>query len=151
MTEAETDFLRGNAYHDGGHAIVGWVLGLNVLEITICDDQPGQDPKIDGAEHLPLRDRIAVHNAGRQAELVFGEPLPFWASARDQAETLNLLSNSGIRDPDAMRERIFEGCARARELLRNHAHQVHRLATHLIERRQMTADEFKYFMQGAKP
>jgi ATP-dependent Zn protease len=147
---ASADFLRGNAYHEAGHAIVGWALGLCVVEITIRDDRPGEHTKMAGAERLPLIDRIAVLNAGRQAEEIFGHLLPSWASGRDREESLNFLSANGIRETQQMKTRIDEGRARAHELLRKHENDVHRLVARLIECRNMTGDEFKLFMESAK-
>jgi hypothetical protein len=42
---------EANAYHEAGHAIVGWALDLCVFEIRICDDRPGEHAKFK-AEHL---------------------------------------------------------------------------------------------------
>jgi hypothetical protein len=129
----------GSAYHEGGHAIVGWALGLCVGEITIRDDRPGENAKAAGAERLPLIDRIAVRNAGRQAEEVFKHLLPSWANDRDREETLNEIIAEGISETPEIGKWVADGCARARELLRKHEHEVHMC---LIECRRMAADEF---------
>ena len=150
MGDAETDFLRGNAYHEGGHAIVGWALGLHVGEITIRDDRPGDNAKMAGGEKLALLDQVAVWNAGRVAEETFGHLLPSWAANRDREETLKVLAAHEIREEAEVKKWIADGRARAQQLLTKHEHEVHRLATHLIECRHMDAAEFEHFMEGVK-
>jgi len=141
----EADFLRANAYHEGGHAIVGWA-----GQVTIRDDRPGEHAMIAGAESLPLIDRVALNNAGRQAEEMFEHLLPSWASGGDRLDTLNLLAANDIRETSEASRWIADGCARARELLRKHEREVHRLAARLIEFRHMDAEEFKSFMEGVE-
>jgi predicted nucleotidyltransferase len=146
----ETDFLRANAYHEGGPAIVAWALDVRVHEVAIRDDRPGEHTKTvgSGEERLPLIDRVALHNAGRQSEEMFNHLLPSWASDGDRIDTLNLLAAKDIRDTAEAERSIADGCARAREILRKHEHQVHRLAARLIECRRMSADDFDRFMKG---
>jgi ATP-dependent Zn protease len=143
----DTDFLRANAYHEAGHAIVGWALDLCVHEIAIRDDAPGHHTKTNGDERLPLIDLVALSNAGGQAEEVFEHLLPSWASTCDRVDTLNLLATNDIRDTAEAEKWIANGCARARELLRKHERRVHLLAARLIECRRMSADEFECFMR----
>lgn len=145
-----TDFLRPNAYHEGGHAIVAWALDVRVHEVAICGDRPGEHTKTvgSGEERLPLIDRVALHNAGRQSEVIFKYRLPSWASDGDRGDTLNLLAARDIRETAELEKWIADGCARAREILRKHEHQVHRLAARLFECRRMSADDFERFMKG---
>jgi ATP-dependent Zn protease len=144
-----TDFLRPNAYHEAGHAIVAWALDVRVHEIAIRDDAPGRHTKTVGGdeERLPLMDRVALSNAGRQAEKIFKHLLPSWASGGDRMDTINLLADNDIRDTAEIERWIADGCARARKILQKHEHQVDRLAARLIECRRMSADEFERFMR----
>jgi len=142
--------LRANAYHEGGHAIVAWALDLSVLEILIRDDRPGEHTKAIGDKRLPLIDQVAICKAGRQAEEVFENRLPRWASLQgDDVDALNLLAANDIRGAEAERW-MTDACARSKELLTKHADEVHRLAARLIQCRHMDVDEFKLFMQGRK-
>jgi ATP-dependent Zn protease len=148
--EPNPDVLRANAYHEAGHAIVGWALGLYVQEIAIRDDRPGENTKFTGhAEHLPLVDQVAICTAGRQAEETFRHLLPSWASGGDWADTLNLLAAYDICENPEIDQWFANGRARARELLIKHRREVRRLAARLIESRRMTADEFERFMQAS--
>jgi ATP-dependent Zn protease len=150
LIEGEWNYLEGNAYHEAGHAIVGWALDLRVCEITIRDDRPGEHAKMAGAERLRLIDLVAIKNAGRQAEEGFGHLLPSWASARDREDTLNLLADNEIRETPEIEKWIDDGRARARKILREHEREVHALAARLMECRHMTGDEFERFMKTAK-
>jgi ATP-dependent Zn protease len=148
MSEAETDFVQANAYHESGHAIVGWALRLLVSEIMIRDDRPGKYAKMDGSAKLSLLDQVAVWNAGRVAEEVFGRLLPSWATDGDREETLKLLATHEIRETPDIEKWIADGRARAKQLLTKYAPEVHRLAARLIECRQMEEGEFERFMKG---
>jgi ATP-dependent Zn protease len=143
-----TNFLRANAYHEAGHAIVAWVLRLAVKEIAIRDDRPGEHVMAAGEDRLPLIDRVALSNAGRQAEEVFGHLLPSWASTCDRVGTLNLLAANDIRATEEVERWIADGCARARELLREHEQKVHRLAAQLVACVTMSTNELNRFMQS---
>jgi hypothetical protein len=146
-----TDFLRPNAYHEGGHAIVAWAMDVPVHEIAIRDDAPGHHTKTGGGkeiEHLALSDLVVLLNAGRQAEAIFGHLLPSWASDGDRMDTVKLLADNDISDTAEIERCIEWGCERARQILRRHAHQVDRLAAQLIECRRMSADQFECFMRG---
>jgi hypothetical protein len=141
--------LLGNAYHEAGHAIVGWALGGRVLEIRIRDDRPGEHARIDRTDGLPLVSRIALRNAGRQSEEEFRHSLPAWSSTKDRECSFKEIVEEGIREIDEIDEVIKKGCARARELLRRHEGAVDRLAARLIECRHMGAEEFERFIEGA--
>jgi ATP-dependent Zn protease len=145
MTEDSFDFLKGNAYHEGGHAIVGWALDLCVREISIRDDRPGENTKIAGAERLSRIDQIAVHVAGYVAEDLFDRKLPAEASCADLLHVAALLK-------DIPGSRHYEwrasGEERTRYFLTKHESEVHKLAAWLIERRRVDATEFKRLMEG---
>jgi hypothetical protein len=60
-TVSEEDRL-GAAFHEAGHAVVAWALGLSVREIEIGvngDDAAGR-AEIEDSVHLPIVDQIAV-------------------------------------------------------------------------------------------
>jgi ATP-dependent Zn protease len=148
---SEWNYLEGNAYHEAGHAIVGLALGLRVVKIKVRDDRPGEHANMEGdVESFPLVDRVAIQNAGRQAEEMFGHLLPSWASGRDREDTLNLLAANEIREIHEMEQWIVDGRARAREILREHEREVCALAAHLMECRCLTGDEFKRFMDAVE-
>ena len=145
-----TDFLRPNAYHEAGHAIVAWAMDVPVHEIAICDDRPGGHTKTvaGGDDQLPLSNLVMLLNAGRQAEAIFGHLRPSWAGDGDRMDTVKLLADHDVSDTAEIERWIELGCEHARYILRRHAHQVDRLAAQLIECRRMSADQFERFMRG---
>jgi hypothetical protein len=149
MTKGACNFLRANAYHEGGHATLRWVFGLPVDSITIRDDGPGEHVKPAGVDGLPLVDQIAVCAAGRESGLLFEHPLPDQASDADRAAIIHLLVTSKIPGPE-IPTWLLAGKERARQLLAKHASDVHRLAARLMERRHMKGDEFRVLMENAR-
>ena len=68
MTEG---YPRGTAYHEAGHAVVAWALGLPVRTIRVRVDYAGGDAEIGPADHLSLIEQVAICSAGSAAEEVF--------------------------------------------------------------------------------
>src|SRR3712207_3502612 len=92
----DTDLLpnprarRRTAYHEAGHAVVGWALGLKVGWVRIIDDSNG---KADVAipDDLSLVDQIAVAMGGEYgAECSGVEVLHDVETLGDEAHVLNL-------------------------------------------------------------
>ena len=66
----DVDMARGAAFHETGHAVVAWSLGLEVAHIVIGiggDDSKGHANITSDQDHLPLIDRLAVRLAGIEA------------------------------------------------------------------------------------
>jgi hypothetical protein len=112
---------------------------------------PGEHAQTEVPEDLRLIDRVAILNAGHEAEDYFGHSLPDWASSRDRTDTLNLLAANEIREIPEIEGWIADGCAHARKVLRKHEREVHALAARLMECRRMAGDEFKQFMDTITP
>jgi ATP-dependent Zn protease len=140
---------RGVAFHEAGHAIVAWSLGLPVGTIEIRDHDGGgstQAGYADGcADDLSTVDQIAVSTAGKEAELIFEAPTETWRGNRDNEKILNLTS----RLSDGERETVrHAGQKRAKTLLRTHAEKVTKLAAVLIERGQVSGADFLTLISG---
>jgi hypothetical protein len=140
---------RGVAFHEAGHAIVAWSLGLPVGTIEIRDHDGGgstQAGYADGcADDLSTVDQIAVSTAGKEAELIFEAPTETWRGNRDNEKILNLTS----RLSDGEREMVrHAGQKRAKTLLRTHAAKVTKLAAVLIERGQVSGADFLTLISG---
>jgi len=152
MTESEDgwNYLEANAYDEAGHAIVDGRLVGACSKFKIRDDRPGEHAQTEVPEDLRLIDRVAILNAGHEAEVVFGHFLPDWASSGDRTDTLNLLSANEIREIPEIEGWIADGCAHARKVLRKHEREVHALAARLMECRRMAGDEFKRFVDTIK-
>jgi hypothetical protein len=144
MTATVWNYLRGNAYHEGGHAIVAWALRQQVRKITIRDNQPGEHTITKGKSRT-LVEEIAVCAAGREAEIVFRHLLPGRASKADYLRIASLVID--LPEADALRA---AGRKCARGLLRRHARQMRALAMRLMKRRRMACGEFRRFMASVK-
>jgi ATP-dependent Zn protease len=126
----------GAAYHEAGHAVVAWALGLKVGRMAIAID--GDDAKgaaeIEDDHQSPLIDRIAVCVAGMDAQHLFEAPTHEYAGMDDFGKVYELLSDF---DEGAGRDLRSAGFQRARDLLTLHKNKVVSLAQALMERLEM--------------
>jgi hypothetical protein len=128
-------YPRGIAYHEAGHAVVGWALGLRVtVSRVFYDDAKGWkgETKIDDAGHLSLPEQIAISAAGYTAEQVFECRAHEQAAFDDHAKIYLLLKDKGISEQDHP-ARIAEGNRIAREHLEAHWGKANALAERLAE------------------
>jgi ATP-dependent Zn protease len=138
-----TDSLRGTAFHEAGHAVVAWSLGLLVDSIAIDCTKGGAQIDAD-QDHLSLTDRLAVRLAGTEAEDFFDAHMHDLAGLRDRDEAERLIGDA-VPD-DKVHALIDDGHARARKLIVANENRCRRLAVHLQEHRQVSADEFRHSM-----
>jgi hypothetical protein len=129
---------RGIAYHEAGHAVVGWALGVRV---TVCrvfyDDlkgwKGGTVANVAQVGQLPLPERLAFFVAGYIAETVFQCPIPHDRAADDDnAQIYRALMDEEIAEVDH-RARIAEGEDIAREHLKTHWDTAIAVAERLAE------------------
>jgi ATP-dependent Zn protease len=139
-----------NGFHEAGHAVFGWALGLHVIEITMLDHGSGESAKIDGADGLPLVDRLAIYQASQAAEEILGYLMPASALRHDHRCIVNLISARGIRNRLEIARRIDDGRNQARGLLKQHGDRIHKIAAHLSRLRRLNAHEFKSLMEAAR-
>ena len=135
--------LLPTAYHEAGHAVVAWCLGLEVQCINIRPDDAGGSAVIGTAEHLAMVDRIAVAVAGAEAEHVFAQKTHELGIYDDMGVLVTLLDE--ILEPEAMQLRQ-DGYRRAHDLLVAHKDKVTRLAERLVEVQTVDAAEFLRLM-----
>jgi len=149
--KASFDFVRGNAYHEAGRAVVAWALGLRVDSITIQGDRPSENATMARVERLSLIDQIAATAAGREAELLFGHVLPESTTCGDRDRIIGLLLASGVPEVSIPTcPQLTAGEKRVRALLTKHERKIHDVAARLVECRFITGDEFKRFMDTAR-
>jgi hypothetical protein len=129
-------YPRGIAYHEAGHAVVAWALGLRVgISRPFYDDVTGWqgETKIDDASReLSLTEKIALRASGYTAEKVFRCPAHEQAVHEGNLKIYRLLMDKGIAEADHP-PRVAEGNAIARAYLEAHRSQVIALAEHLAE------------------
>jgi ATP-dependent Zn protease len=137
-----TDLLP-TAYHEAGHAVVAWCLGLEVRSINIRPDDAGGSAVIGGSERLAMVDRIAVTVAGAEAEHFFKLRTHELGIYGDMRMLVTLLDEIPEHKAIQLRE---DGYRRAHDLLMAHEDKVVRLAQRLFEVRFVDAAEFLRLM-----
>jgi hypothetical protein len=128
-------YPRGIAYHEAGHAVAGWALGLQVgISRVFYDDAKGWkgDTQIADASRLSLPTQIAIYAAGYTAEQVFECRAHEQAALCDHAKIYLLLKAAGISEQDHP-IRIAEGNSVAGGLMEVHKSKTIALAERLAE------------------
>jgi hypothetical protein len=124
LTKSER-YPRGTAYHEAGHAVVAWSLGLPVGAVSVSADDASGGTQISLSDHLALIEQIAVCSAGIAAAEVFGHPIPHeLAGFRDNERIMNLIEMHSVSEEvqgPALRE---EGYNFARARLEAHRSKV---------------------------
>jgi ATP-dependent Zn protease len=143
-------YRRGLAFHEAGHAVVAWCLGLDVIEIAIVDD-PKDDSGVKtlpGEDRLSEINRLAVCLAGLEAESFFDAPTHEYGGISDHLKAMEIVGEDVPEEESQARR--FAGYARAHELIRAHETQCIELAARLIESGRIGAAEFVQLMGGPK-
>ena len=132
---------RGAAYHEAGHIVVAWALGLKVGASAIGingDDSAGKTEIERDKPLLPLIDKIAVCAAGLESQSVFGALTHRFAGAKDEAEIIDLTEDL---DEDTRLARRNDGYQRAHELIKAHAAKVDLIAGSLLAKGSLNQTE----------
>jgi ATP-dependent Zn protease len=130
------------AYHEAGHAVVGWSLGLEIGQITIGDEANGQTQIASDQEHLSMIDRLAICLAGIEAQEVFQCPTHDLAGLTDLGNAQQII---GMDVPDDESRTLCDaGYQRARELIVLHMAEVVQLANYLIMHGGIEHGEFRF-------
>jgi ATP-dependent Zn protease len=129
----------GTAYHEAGHAVVAWALGLKVgrLAIAIGGDDTKGSSGIHVDQESPLIDRIALCLAGIEAVELFEAPTHELAGIADFDQVDELLQDEDEKAASALR---CAGFQKARELLTAHRDKVNLLARVLMDRGEIDQD-----------
>jgi ATP-dependent Zn protease len=141
-------YPRGTSYHEAGHAVVAWSLGLHVEAISVRSEDAGGGAKISNADHLSLTEQIAVQYAGYAAERVFECPAHELASMMDMNKIREILEGNGIPEGEEALSYRSKGYERARSLLEINRDKVIKLAERLVECGHISADEFLRLMNA---
>jgi hypothetical protein len=91
-------YPRGIAYHEAGHAVVAWSLGLPVGAVGVSDEDAIGSTQIGLSDHLPLIEQIAVCSAGIAAVEIFGHPIHELAGFKDHERIMRLIEVHGISE-----------------------------------------------------
>jgi len=129
----------GAAYHEAGHAVVAWALGLPVGDIAIAvggDGAAGRSA-IGLADQLSVPDQIVVCVAGLEAQEIY---------APTHAHAIAILNEM---PEQRQRDLIDDAHKRACEIILTNRARVDRVARHLIANGNITGDEFASAMSAA--
>jgi len=136
---------RGAAYHEAGHIVVAWALGLTVGAAAIGiggDDSKGK-ADIAHDKPLPLIDKIAVCAGGIEAQSVFVST-HCYAGAMDEAKIIELVQDL---DEESQLARRDEGYQRAHQLILAHKAKVDRIAASLLAKGSINEAEIRRLLQ----
>jgi len=89
---------RGSAYHEAGHAVVAWALGLSVGTVRV--DDAGGRTEMGPAHYLSLIEQVAICSAGSAAEEVFECSAHELASFDDHAKVSTLIKANGVPEEE---------------------------------------------------
>jgi hypothetical protein len=139
-------YPRGTAYHEAGHAVVAWALGLSVGTVRV--DGAGGRTEMGPAHYLSLIEQVAVCSAGSAAEEVFECSADELASFDDHVKVSTLIKANGVPEEEhgpALRDEGYN-CALA--CLEAHKKKVIKLADRLVESGSVDASEFLCLMKA---
>jgi hypothetical protein len=145
--ESTERYPRSTAYHEAGHAVVAFALGLLVGTIRVRADDAGGTTEIEPADHLTLIDQIALCHAGTAAEQLFDCRSHDWAFSMDILKSIRLIEDYGVSE-----EKHGPGLRAAAHNwalthLKKHWSKVAKLADRLVECGYVDAVEFMRLMQ----
>lgn len=141
-----TEDRRGTAYHEAGHIVVAWALGLKVGASAIGINGDNSAGKTDIEHHKPLSliDKIAICAAGLESQSVFGAPTHCYAGATDEAKIIELTEDL---DEKSRLARRYDGYQRAHELIKVHAAKVDRIARSLLAKGSLNQAEVRGLLE----
>ena len=144
MTER---YLRATAFHEAGHVVVAWSLGLPVGTVSVRNDDASGATEIGPADHLSLVEKVAVCSGGIAADAIFGYQINEHAAAYDRAKIMQLIKDNGISEKEQGPSLRAEGLNCARAHLERHRSKVILLAERLFEHGQIEGAEVLRLMQ----
>jgi hypothetical protein len=136
--------------HEAGHAIVLHSFGLPVVAIQVLyTEEKDWHGRTNGApvDHLPVKDQVLNHAAGKAAEEFFECPAHERAWFKDFLEIASLLNRNGIPE-DEIWPRIDEAKERARTILQRYRDKALKLTDRLVEHGLVDAADFDRLMDG---
>jgi ATP-dependent Zn protease len=131
----------GAAYHEAGHAVVAWTLGLQLAEIAIAidGDEAAGTTTVGSDDHLTVFDRVVINLAGLEAQEIFEAPTHEHAGLGDFGKIIDLLDD--VSEDESRLIRIAAR-AQAREIILANRAKVARVANHLMTNERIDGTTF---------
>jgi len=134
---------RRTAFHEAGHAIVAWALGVEVVRVWLEDDSTGR-VGTGPINHVIPVNQIAIAMAGRAGAALSGvQELHDSELQGDNAESLRITYRLFPDDTDFCEILHRAGCDRAEAIVSRYADQVALVAHELERRGEILADELQ--------
>jgi hypothetical protein len=131
---------RRVAFHEAGHVVVGWALGLEIGGTRIRPDGTG-GADIAASDSLPLVDRVAIYMAGIVAAEMSGveavHEKEIWG---DMGEVVSIGSREHPGDESAQLALMRAGRVRAASILTVHGAVLSRLSNELERAGELDAE-----------
>ena len=122
---------KGLAYHEAGHAVVAWALGLRVIGISLgTKGDGGLNTLLDEAYPPSLFQALVINRGAAAAEDLFAAPTRSLAGVRDRYQAEHEILPRLKRKKSRAMEEAYQ---RARKLLQLHSDRAVRVAEYLIE------------------
>jgi hypothetical protein len=97
-------YPEGSCFHEAGHAVVAYSLGLSVDAVRVrMDDASGGTDNCCCSALLPFIDQLAIVLAGAVSEAIFKKQSHPVGSARDHARIIKLLTGISEEQGDILR------------------------------------------------
>jgi hypothetical protein len=127
-------------FHEAGHVVVGWALGLEIGGTRIRPDGTG-GADIAASDSLPLVDRVAIYMAGIVAAEMSGveavHEKEIWG---DMGEVVSIGSREHPGDESAQLALMRAGRVRAASILTVHGAVLSRLSNELERAGELDAE-----------
>lgn len=140
-----TEMRRAAAAHEAGHAVVAWALGLNVCRLRIHQDDGKAAAMISDADHLSIKDQIAILLAGTIGQECMGTVIWETAGVADEARVNELLEGLSDHRQTCLRT---EGERRARFHLSKCTSLLHAVSDALEIAGEIDRDNFLSLAQS---
>jgi hypothetical protein len=137
------------AFHEAGHAVVGWLFGLPLAYIYLDLEKEGGEAAHKRVQSVCLVQQIAILYAGAVSEQIFKGPAVPRRANIDRVNVHLLLERNGTpeKEPEgqALQTRAYSS---AEKLLRRHEAKVERVANSLLQPpHKMNPARFKQLMR----
>jgi hypothetical protein len=148
---SDPDIMRKVAFHEAGHAVIGWAFGVPVggIYLDLERESGHTDAPAPKDMDIDITRRIAFCFAGLRAEDAFAPQGRPARAAHDLANVWKLLRDNGTpKDTPEGKALRNQGRACADKQLHKHGTKIKRVAERLLRPPyKMTGEQFKQMMQ----
>jgi ATP-dependent Zn protease len=157
MSDQAKENKEETAYHEAGHAVIGFLLGRYPVSVSIVADGKGAVGKTEFEQDAPkggfryfdesekkrtyIRTRVLIEVAGTIAHDVKFPGRAHDAGDANDEHWAKQLVTEGVRADDDREGYLSDARQEAESLLKNNWHLVEKVAVALLERKQLSRAE----------